>query len=606
MMGEAVEVTIVPVRPGIPITTVLDEHLDDIDRSSLVVADDLIDEYLRTAGIGSRSFGELATSRLDQAGWEIPTPLVDAGEPITATGDPIPVADTWFNAFLNHHPRFQDMLGVVPEAREVVATLERLIADGIIPTAEGWVDNGLGRLQGDASAMRMRLDERQSVVSGIDTEIVQEALDCGRYELLDFAEVGLRHYLRWCRARGKVTTAQRIAYASHQEHPAPFEHVCCVVDGLPAIARLKLLTSAAISEMTLIGAVTHPARSPGAWLETDTQVIDRLDQELTHPDRLEIESEASAAGSDVTTATVWHEPVDDPVIDSLRVIDAMLTDGFGESEAVRPDDIRVITETPQQARRLIRLARNRALELARAGNVAIYRTPLAVLSIAWLRIISGHDVDRGWAVVLEQAGCSAGDLEAWLGSGDKPAVFAAMRSDLKQLDDGLAVIAAISSRYDVDDRSTAALLEHLDRTLDGWSTPLAVLSHLEAGFERGRSVTIGEAETGLIEVVTTRDPVVAFSPIIIHVGDGLTWSHGRLTYAPPLGLHLTHTTVDVEGQPVEIGHPNWQTLAVVRDHYQLPRRYAARRSVTQARDHAILLGSTDDTLDSTSLSLEDT
>lgn len=581
-----VDITVEPVSAG----TVLTDHLE-VTRQLVVdcVGDGRgVDDTEMTVTAHG-----LARARLDRHGWVVPNTMVDAGTPIGGRGDPVAHAGAWFDSFLETHTEYRDRLAVVTQPRPLVAVLERLIADGVVPIESGWTEQADRYLTGDEREVIDRTQALQEKVQGIDDEVILEAFRADRSMMRTFARDAIGHYLGWCRDRGVVSDAQVMAYASRHPPIASHEHVIALIDGIPAWATVDLLSSTAEASVRFVGSVTHPTRDRWAWGVDNRRIIDRLETHIRGMDYLDAPSfELIEPTTDLRPSRpkIWHESAVDTVTAALDVLGHLEVHGLETAGGHEPTAMRVVTEQGAQARRLIRLAAERDIPLARAGEVAIYRTPLAVLSLAWLRIVTGHDSDRGWSVVLEHAGCSAGDLDAWLDGDDKPAAFAARRSDLKDLRDGLGVIWEVASWYDIDQRTVTALVGHVDRTIDGWTTPLAVLDHLEDGFERRRRADLNGTPEGYIEVVTTANPVTERRSVVIHVGDGIERSHPPLAYAPPLGLRLTRTTIDVDGHPVERPDPNWETLRVLRAGPTAPRKQAMCRSIEQASEYAVVIG----------------
>jgi len=75
------------------------------------------------------------------------------------------------------------------------------------------------------------------------------------------------------------------------------------------------------------------------------------------------------------------------------------------------DDIAVFTRTRSFGRELLERAEAASVPMAYEGGVELFRSALAKLLLAWLRIVE-YDVDRGWAPILERAGYAMGDIEA--------------------------------------------------------------------------------------------------------------------------------------------------------------------------------------------------
>lgn len=227
----------------------------------------------------------------------------------------------------------------------------------------------------------------------------------------------------------------------------------------------------------------------------------------------------------------------------------------------------------------MRLGDDRAMALARTGPIDPFVTAPAVLGLAWLCIVAGRQADRGWAVVLEHAGCTAGDIEAWLDTDDRPAALAAVRSDLKRLADGPAILGAVAERYGLDPRATAALLEAVSGEHSGAVSPTDAIATIERG--RGRTTRCLTSPASTEVALTTAVAATDWRPAIaVHRLEDPSESGAPLGYRPPLGLRWRETVVDRDGHPRSAPDPPWASLAAVRDP---PAVRAARSALETAR-----------------------
>jgi len=79
------------------------------------------------------------------------------------------------------------------------------------------------------------------------------------------------------------------------------------------------------------------------------------------------------------------------------------------------------------------VAETYGLPMAYDGGIELFRSDPAKLLLAWLRILES-DAERGWAVVLEEAGYTLDEVKHVLDSEEYPTNMQAFNSELASLE----------------------------------------------------------------------------------------------------------------------------------------------------------------------------
>jgi len=87
--------------------------------------------------------------------------------------------------------------------------------------------------------------------------------------------------------------------------------------------------------------------------------------------------------------------------------------------------------------------------MAYEGGIELFRSDPAKLLLAWLRILES-DAERGWAVVLEEAGYTLDEVKHVLDSEEYPANMQAFKSELASLETVGGISQRVFSQYDYD------------------------------------------------------------------------------------------------------------------------------------------------------------
>lgn len=526
---------------------------------------------LSTAPEDVVTLAEVARDRLDATGWSVPPDVVHGGR---AIGAPAPArirSREWLAAFERAHPEHADRLRLVDRPHDLVATLESLVADGILPGPEGFAAAARRRLVGQRPSLDPRLDAIADRVPTVDRGAVRDAFEAEDAARTSFAGDALTSYLRWCLERDLVTDRQLLAYAAR--HEASVDRPLVLDAGPRPTAAAVSLGLAGSGPLTVVaggGAVPD-----WAWHPTPADVRRHL---------------RGVGGLDADAIAIVDHGGERAAFDTRSGDDPEVTALEWLSEQGAGEGLALVAPTPSTARRLMRLAGHRAMALVREGPVEPLVTEPAVLGLAWLRIATGRQADRGWAVVLEYEGCTAGDIEAWLGTDDKPADLAAFRSDLKRIGDGPGILAAVADRYDLDDRATGALLRTMASDPTGACAPTDAIAAIEEGRRSTRCRRLEPGPPAGVRLVGGADPTAEPPERSVHRLEDPAPRGGPLVYAPPLGLRWRRAIVAHGGHPTPGTAPAWETLGVVRDPPAVRASIAARSTLGWTAERVVIVG----------------
>lgn len=559
--------------------------------SSLVLAEGHAGTHI------DQSVDEHVEHRLDAEGWYLPETVVGGGRHLGRPGESQPAL--WFEHFVATADAHTDRLQTVRSPHAIVATLEALLADGVVPTPDGWVDGATDRLGGDKDTIARQFSAIDDAVGGFDHGTAMASID--RPKCRVFARDALVSYLEWSLDAGIATPGIKRVAASASSGGPSVEDVLLVAPEQPTSTAVDAGWLAAERSLHVAIPALPSALHRQAWPRSAAAIADQLADRTREADiavatvRAEDPSVAvervvprddrprsaliESNSADAEMSIRYH---DDPVARAVDTIEDWLDDGHPAIQS--PDDLQVVVTDRRDARRLMRLVATRDLPLARTGRVEPTKTRIGVLARAWLRVIEGIRPDRGWAVILETAGCSAGDLEAWLDGDERPSAFASLRGALAECPDGPSVIAAVAERYGADPRATHALLSLIGDT----EVPPSRAETLERlAVAAGQSVTLEPATTAHGSVQT--QPPSSASPVVLHVESGRTDSDPALVYRPPLGVQFTRELRTIDGYAVEAPDASWMALEAVRPDQTDRRRWRAHASAARATAAAVVI-----------------
>ncbi|WP_049971896.1 UvrD-helicase domain-containing protein [Haladaptatus cibarius] len=266
----------------------------------------------------------------------------------------------------------------------------------------------------------------------------------------------------------------------------------------------------------------------------------------------------------------------------------------GELLAPRHEDIAVLTRTRDFGRELQDVADEYGIPMAYEGGVELFRTDPAKLLLAWLRILE-TDSNRGWAVVLEQAGYSLDEVQHVLETGEYPTDMADFRAEIEDMETVGAVARTVFSRYGYDGTDADVLLSTLQSVFDATTmTRGDLIRFVERGIERGTTQEVADGiGSDSVTVQTIHAAKGLEHPIVIlaNMNEGRFPTRGSdtraITYGDPVGLRQRKRYAEAHGRPHI--YDDWQT-DVLR--HCLPKNYDEERrllyvAMTRAESHLV-------------------
>ncbi len=223
-------------------------------------------------------------------------------------------------------------------------------------------------------------------------------------------------------------------------------------------------------------------------------------------------------------------------------------------EGVDYADVAIFSRNRVFARELDKRAREEDIPVSYEGGAEIFKTDPGVILLAWLRVLVSGDSDRGWSVILDQAGYNMEEVRYMLNSGDYPGNVLAFRDKLDEAH-GISTIArTVFQRYGFDNPFTDKIIEVLQEVFDSSFMNLgAVVSFIEKNVERGETYEVdGEMENAAtVQTIHAAKgleyPVVFLANMNRGVFPSSTSNSKRVYYDDLLGLRARKTYSEEEG-----------------------------------------------------------
>ncbi|QLH83031.1 UvrD-helicase domain-containing protein [Halosimplex pelagicum] len=313
---------------------------------------------------------------------------------------------------------------------------------------------------------------------------------------------------------------------------------------------------------------------------------------------------SNAAFDNTTIGGVHHPDEHEAVLSTIQDVvgneEYAVEDEDGTRRPPTYGDVAVLTRTRDFGRELLTVADEYDFPMAYDGGIELFRTDQAKLLLAWLRILDS-DADRGWAVVLEEAGYTLDEVDHILDTRDYPANMTAFRDDLDERAAVGAVARAVFDRYGFTGEYADVIL-HTIQSVHKSSTLTRgdLIQLIERGIENGSTHDVfTSAGVDSVTVQTIHSAKGLEYPIVVlaNMNSGKFPPNGGgssvVEYTEPVGLRQRKQYATVAEHPHV--YDNWRH-DVIR--HCLSRDYDEERrllyvAITRAENHVIFTGGED-------------
>jgi superfamily I DNA/RNA helicase len=292
----------------------------------------------------------------------------------------------------------------------------------------------------------------------------------------------------------------------------------------------------------------------------------------------------------------------------LERIDAIVgNDAYaveGDDGGYRPPeygDVAVLTRTRDFGRDLLETADGYGLPMAYEGGIEVFRTDAAKLLLAWLRILE-RDADRGWALVLEEAGYTIDETRTILDREAYPESMVAFREDLRELETFGGVARRVFDRYGRSGPTADVVLETV-QSVHGTTTFTRgeLIRFIEEAIADGSTHEVDAGSgTNAVTVQTIHAtkgleyPIVVLANMNANRFPSTGGGASAIEYADPIGLRR-RTVYSEEAHGVPHVYDDWRTDVLTAC---LPREYDEERrllyvAITRAESHVVLAAGTE-------------
>ncbi|MBX0297064.1 UvrD-helicase domain-containing protein [Haloarcula nitratireducens] len=331
-------------------------------------------------------------------------------------------------------------------------------------------------------------------------------------------------------------------------------------------------------------------------LVTPAASSDVVDGEAVQERMVSLASNAEYENSQIEAFS--HEDEHEAVLTKLQEIvgneDYQVEADDGELRCPEYGDIAVLTRTRDFGRELLATAEDYAVPMAYEGGIELFRTDPAKLLLAWLRILES-DAERGWAVVLEEAGYTLDEVQQYLETEDYPSNMQTFKTELEALETVGAVAKRVCTRYGYDGATADVLLTTI-QSLHSTTTVTRgeLIRFIERGIESGQTQEV-HASAGVNSVTVQtihaakglEHPIVVLANMNERRFPPSGGESGTITFDEPIGIRQRNVFGEDHGHPHI--YDNWRT-DVLRT--CLPRGYDEERrllyvAMTRAESHLV-------------------
>lgn len=314
--------------------------------------------------------------------------------------------------------------------------------------------------------------------------------------------------------------------------------------------------------------------------------------------RLKADTDHDESRIEALTSEDEHEAILAKIDDIVDNDDYAVEGDDGEYRAPTYGDIAVLTRTRDFGRDILDTASEYNLPMAYEGGIEVFRTDAAKLLLAWLRILE-RDADRGWALVLEEAGYTIDEVKAITDRGAYPEAMVTFRENLREMETFGGVARRVFDRYDRSGPTADVVLDTI-QSVHGTTTFTRgeLIQFIEAAIEDGSTHEVDAgAGTNAVTVQTIHAtkgleyPIVILANMNTNKFPSTGGSGSDIAYTDPIGLRQRKVYSE-EAHDVPHVYDNWRTDVLNKC---LPQNYDEERrllyvAITRAESHVILTG----------------
>lgn len=335
-------------------------------------------------------------------------------------------------------------------------------------------------------------------------------------------------------------------------------------------------------------------------LATPTNSSDTVDEDVID-DVVSLSSNASFDNTRIEG--VQHPDEHETVLSTIQKIvgneEYAIEDEDGDSRPPAFGDVAVLTRTRDFGRELLSVADEYEFPMAYDGGVELFRTDQAKLLLAWLRILES-DTDRGWAVVLEEAGYTLDEIDHILEANEYPSNMRAFRAQLADLEAVGSVARQVFEHYGFTGEYADVILHTIQSVHEGSTfTRGDLIRFIERGIENGSThdvVTSAGVDSVTVQTIHSAKGLEYPIVILANMNDGKfppnVSNSSVLRYEESIGLRQRKRYADVDAHEHPHIYDNW-THDVLR--HCLSRDLDEERrllyvAITRAESHVVFAG----------------
>ena len=270
----------------------------------------------------------------------------------------------------------------------------------------------------------------------------------------------------------------------------------------------------------------------------------------------------------------------------------------GDDGELRPpsyDDIAVLTRTRRFGRELQSCAGEFGIPITYEGGVELFSTEQAILLLAWLRILEDEDSERGWAVVLEEAGYTLDEVKHVLAGKAYPDAMLQFRERLAVSETVGGIARQVFDRYGFDDAYADALITVLQGTFDSTTRNRGdIVRFMERSLDAEATHEVNDSPG--VDSITVQTihaakglehPIVILANVNQYSFPPSGGGADRIRYEDPIGLRQSKQYADAHGKPHV--YDNWRHRVLSKC---LNRDYDEERrlmyvAITRAESHVL-------------------